>query len=104
MFDYYLVGCAAAMDCLAPAERHYRPDPPPAAAAVPELADLAAARAWLDAELATLVAVAAYTASNGWPGHTTRLAAHASAVTSRHHAHRGPDHLRPRAERRPRLR
>ena len=42
---------------------------------VPELGDLAAARAWLDAELATLVAIAAYTASNGWPGHTTRLAA-----------------------------
>jgi tetratricopeptide (TPR) repeat protein/transcriptional regulator with XRE-family HTH domain len=75
LFDYYLVGCATAMDRLAPAERHYRPDPPPAAAAVPELADLAAARVWLDAELATLVAVAVYTASNGWPRHTTRLAA-----------------------------
>jgi tetratricopeptide (TPR) repeat protein/transcriptional regulator with XRE-family HTH domain len=73
LFDYYLAGGAVAMDCLAPAEGCHRPDPP--AAAVPELADLAAARAWLDAELATLVAVAAYTASHGWPGHTTRLAA-----------------------------
>ncbi len=73
LFDYYLAGGAVAMDCLAPAEGCHWPDPPPAA--VPELADLAAARAWLDAELATLVAVAAYTASHGWPGHTTRLAA-----------------------------
>ena len=74
LFDYYLAACAAAMDRLAPAEHHYRPDPPPAAA-VPELGNLAAARDWLDAELTTLVAIAAYTASNGWPGHTTRLAA-----------------------------
>jgi len=74
LFDYYLAACAAVMDRLAPAERHYRPDPPSTAAAVPELGDLAAARAWLDAELATMVAVAAYTAGNGWPGHTTRLA------------------------------
>ena len=74
LFDYYLAACAAVMDRLAPAERHYRPDPPSTAAAVPELGDLAAARAWLDAELATLVAVAAYTADNGWPGHATRLA------------------------------
>ncbi len=73
LFDYYLAGCAAAMDRLAPADRQYRPGPPPAT--VPELSDLAAARAWLDAELATLVEVAAYTAGNGWPGHTTRLAA-----------------------------
>jgi tetratricopeptide (TPR) repeat protein/transcriptional regulator with XRE-family HTH domain len=75
LFDYYLAGCAAAMDHLTPAERHQRPDPPPAVAAVPQLGDPATARAWLDAELATLVAVAAYTASNGWPGHTIRLSA-----------------------------
>jgi len=74
LFDYYLAACAAAMDRIAPAERHYRPDPPPGAAAIPELGDRAAALAWLDAELATLVAVSAYTASNGWPGYTTRLA------------------------------
>jgi tetratricopeptide (TPR) repeat protein/transcriptional regulator with XRE-family HTH domain len=74
LFEYYLAACAAAMDCIAPAERHYRPAPPPTDAAIPELGNRAAARAWLNAELATLVAVAAYTASNGWPGHTTRLA------------------------------
>jgi tetratricopeptide (TPR) repeat protein/transcriptional regulator with XRE-family HTH domain len=74
LFDYYLAACAAAMDCLAPAERHHRPDPPPAATPVPELDDPATARAWLDAELATLEAVAAHTASHGWPAHTIRLA------------------------------
>jgi len=58
LFDYYLASCAAAMDFLAPAERHYRPGSPPAAAAaaVPEFPDLAAARTWLDDELVTLVA------------------------------------------------
>ena len=34
-----------------------------------------AARAWLDAELATLAAVATHTAADGWPEHATRLAA-----------------------------
>jgi transcriptional regulator with XRE-family HTH domain len=74
LFGYYQAACAAAMDCLAPAGRHHRQDPsggPP----VPELGDPAAARAWLDAELATLTAVAAYAAGHGWPGHTIRLAA-----------------------------
>ncbi|HEY3733005.1 MAG TPA: tetratricopeptide repeat protein [Streptosporangiaceae bacterium] len=74
LFDYYLATCAAAMDCLALAERHHRPDPPPAGTPVPGFGDPAAARAWLDTELATLVAVATYTVSHGWPGHTIRLA------------------------------
>jgi tetratricopeptide (TPR) repeat protein/transcriptional regulator with XRE-family HTH domain len=74
MFDYYLAASGAAMDCLAPAERHHRPDPP-AGTPTPEFGDLATAVAWLDAELATLAAVAAYTASHGWPGHASRLAA-----------------------------
>src|ERR1035438_6612992 len=43
------------------------PCSPPTASAV--------ALAWLDAERATLVAVAVHTASHGWPGHATRLAA-----------------------------
>jgi tetratricopeptide (TPR) repeat protein len=73
LFDYCLAGCAAAMDRLVPAERHHRPAPP-VGAAVPEFADLAAARAWLRTELATLVAVAAYTARHGWPRHTIQLA------------------------------
>ncbi|HEV2258745.1 MAG TPA: tetratricopeptide repeat protein [Streptosporangiaceae bacterium] len=75
LFDYYLSACAAAMDCLVPAEREYRPSPPAVSIPVPRLDNRAAARAWLGAELATLTVVAAHTASHGWPSHTTRLAA-----------------------------
>ena len=39
------------------------------------MTDAAAARAWLDAERANLVAVTAHAAGHGWPGHATRLAA-----------------------------
>jgi tetratricopeptide (TPR) repeat protein/transcriptional regulator with XRE-family HTH domain len=74
LFDYYLAGCAAAMDFLAPAERHHRPDPPPAGAPLPQFDERADALAWLDGELETLAAVATYTAAHGWPGHTIRLA------------------------------
>jgi len=77
LFDYYLVTAAMAMDALFPAERHRRPriSPPPAPAPAPPVADAATARAWLDAQRATLVAVAAHTAAHGWPRHTIRLAA-----------------------------
>ena len=74
LFDYYLAACAAAMDCLALAERHHRPAERAAGTPVPEFADRAGARAWLEAELATLVAIAKHTASHGWPRHTIRLA------------------------------
>jgi transcriptional regulator with XRE-family HTH domain len=75
LFGYYQGACAAAMDCLAPAGRHHRRDPLLVGAPLPEFGDPAAARAWLDAELTTLTAVAAYAAGHGWPGHTIRLAA-----------------------------
>src|SRR5262249_44220421 len=75
LFDYYLAACAAATDCLSPVDRTWRPDPPPTATPAPQLSDPAAAQAWLDAELPTLVRVAEYTAGHGWPGHTGRLAA-----------------------------
>jgi tetratricopeptide (TPR) repeat protein/DNA-binding XRE family transcriptional regulator len=74
LFDYYLATCADALDCLAPAEKQHRPARPPAGPAVPELPGQAAALAWLEAELATLTAVVAYTAAHGWASHTTRLA------------------------------
>jgi DNA-binding SARP family transcriptional activator/Tfp pilus assembly protein PilF len=75
LFDYCLHTAAAAMDVLYPAELHRRPSIPPSATPAPSLADPAAARAWLDAERATLAAVTAHTTTHGWPGHTTRLAA-----------------------------
>jgi DNA-binding SARP family transcriptional activator/Tfp pilus assembly protein PilF len=74
LFDYYLQTTAAAMDSLYPAERSRRPRIQAAGTPAPTVADPAAARAWLDAERANLVAVAGYTAGHGWPGHTTRLA------------------------------
>src|SRR5205823_3291607 len=52
-----------------------RPRVPPPATPLPPLADAAAAVAWLDAELPTLVAVAGHAASVGWPTHSVRLAA-----------------------------
>jgi tetratricopeptide (TPR) repeat protein len=51
-----------------------RPDLPRPAGPVPPLATPAAARAWLDAERASLVAVSAHAARRGWPGHASRLA------------------------------
>ncbi len=73
LFDHYLHTAAAAMDTLYPAERHYRPRIPQPATPVPPLPDPSAAREWLDAERAALVAAARH-AAHGWPGHTTRLA------------------------------
>jgi DNA-binding SARP family transcriptional activator len=75
LFDHYLHAAAAAMDTLFPAERHRRPRIPQPDTPVPPLADAAAAREWLDAERAVLVAAAGHAAAHDRPGHTTRLAA-----------------------------
>jgi DNA-binding SARP family transcriptional activator/Tfp pilus assembly protein PilF len=73
LFDYYLCTTAVAMDALFPAESFRRPRIPPAATPAPLMTAPGAARAWLDAERATLVAVAAHAAACGWPAHTVRL-------------------------------
>ena len=73
LFDHYLRTAAAAMDTLFPAENPRVADVPPSASPAPPVVNPAAARAWLDAHRATLVAVAACTV-HGWPDHTTRLA------------------------------
>jgi DNA-binding SARP family transcriptional activator/tetratricopeptide (TPR) repeat protein len=75
LFDHYLHAAGTAMDTLYPAERQRRPRIPPPSTPIPPVAGPAAARAWLDAERATLVAVTVYAAGRGWPGHATRLAA-----------------------------
>jgi DNA-binding SARP family transcriptional activator len=75
LFDYYLHSVATAMDALYPGERHRRPRIPTPATRPPPVTDPASALAWLDAERATLVAVAVHTASHGWASHATRLAA-----------------------------
>jgi tetratricopeptide (TPR) repeat protein len=75
LFDHYLRTAAVAMDTLYPADQHRRPRLPPPLTAGPLATDPIAARAWLDAERATLVAVTGHTAARGWPGHTILLAA-----------------------------
>jgi DNA-binding SARP family transcriptional activator len=75
LFDHYLHAAAAAMDTLFPAERHRRPRVRRPTTPVPPLADPAAARDWLDAERAALVAAAGHAAARDWPGHAVRLAA-----------------------------
>jgi tetratricopeptide (TPR) repeat protein/transcriptional regulator with XRE-family HTH domain len=74
LFDYYLQTTATAMDALFPAESSRRPRISPSANPTPPVTDPAAARAWLDAELANLAATAAHTAAQGWPDHAVRLA------------------------------
>ncbi len=75
VFDYYLYAAALAMNAIFPAERDRRPTIEPPASAVPPMTDPAAALAWLDAELAAVIAVTAHAAAHGWPQHAIRLAA-----------------------------
>jgi tetratricopeptide (TPR) repeat protein len=75
LFDYYLATAAAAMDTLFPGEAHRRPRILAPVRCAPALTDPDEARTWLDTERPTLVAVAAHTATHGWPTHTTRLSA-----------------------------
>jgi tetratricopeptide (TPR) repeat protein/transcriptional regulator with XRE-family HTH domain len=99
LFDYYLQTAATAMDSLFPAESGRRPRISLSASPAAPVTDPAAARAWLDAELANLAATAAHTSAQGWPGHAIRLAVtlfryldaggHVSEAVSIHlHAHR----------------
>jgi DNA-binding SARP family transcriptional activator/tetratricopeptide (TPR) repeat protein len=74
LFDYYLAATAAAMDALYPAEAGRRPEGPEVSTPTPGLSEPDAARAWLDAERPTLVAVARHAAEHGWPTHVSRLA------------------------------
>jgi tetratricopeptide (TPR) repeat protein len=75
LFDYYLANASTAMNTMHPAETHYRPQIPAPATPTPALSNPRAARAWLDTECPTLVAVAAHTATCGWPTYTTQLSA-----------------------------
>ncbi len=67
LFDHYLGTASAAVDTLSPAEHHRRLRLRRADGPVPPVDEPAAARAWLDAELPNLVAVAAHAAGHGWP-------------------------------------
>lgn len=76
LLDYYLQAASEATDVAFPAD-HRRPcaGPHGTQAHVPPMDSEDAARAWLDAELASMIAAAAHAADAGWPGHTTRLSA-----------------------------
>jgi DNA-binding SARP family transcriptional activator/Tfp pilus assembly protein PilF len=73
LFDYYIAAAAAAMEALFPAENYRRPQVPASARPAVPLPTPAAAREWLDAERASLVAVTTCAAS-GWPSHAIALA------------------------------
>jgi tetratricopeptide (TPR) repeat protein len=75
LFDYYLATAAAAIDTLYPAEAHRRPPVRPVRTPTPDLADPAAALAWLDAERGCLVAVAGYAAAHDVPTCAATLSA-----------------------------
>jgi len=70
LFDHYLHTVSLTMDTLYPAVRHRRPRIPPPATPIPPVGGPAAARAWLDAERANLVAV---TTVHGLATHATQL-------------------------------
>lgn len=74
LFDHYLHTAASAMDALFPAERHRRPAVRAPGSPVPPVTEPGGARAWLDAERATLTAAVAYMAGHGWVGNISRLA------------------------------
>jgi DNA-binding SARP family transcriptional activator/tetratricopeptide (TPR) repeat protein len=75
LVGYYLCTAAEAINTLHPAERSHRPHVPPSASPAPPVSDPGAARVWLDAERATLIAVSAHAAEQGQPLDAIRLAA-----------------------------
>ena len=74
LLDFYLSTAGAAMDALHPAEHHRRPPTLPARTPAPAFATADAAKAWLDAERANLLAACVHADGHGWPAHTVGLA------------------------------
>ncbi len=76
LFDYYQDTARSAMEAGFPEQSQRWPaGQRPPGLTVPDFSAPPAALAWLDAELPALLAAIAYTDENGWPGHTTGLAA-----------------------------
>ncbi|MFD5096606.1 tetratricopeptide repeat protein [Amycolatopsis thailandensis] len=73
VYAYYLAAVAAAMDRLYPGEAHRRPPVAAAASPVPGFPGADDARDWLDAELATISALAAHAATHGRPESSVAL-------------------------------
>jgi tetratricopeptide (TPR) repeat protein/transcriptional regulator with XRE-family HTH domain len=74
LFDCYLHTAAAAAGVLHPGGRVPRIPSPSLASPVPPVTEPDAARGWLAAEEANLIAFIVYAADHGWPGHATKLA------------------------------
>jgi DNA-binding SARP family transcriptional activator/tetratricopeptide (TPR) repeat protein len=73
VYGYYLATAAAAMNRLYPGEAHRRPRVATAAGPAPDLTGQDDAREWLDAELASMAALAAHAATRGRPAHAVAL-------------------------------
>lgn len=73
LFDYYAHTAAVSVQILFPGESHPRPVIPGSSAVLPLVHDTATAQAWLDAERASLVAIAVHAADIGSPVHATSL-------------------------------
>lgn len=73
LFDHYLHTAARAMNAYAPAERHRRPEVPPACSPAPAVDTYADAVRWLDAERANLVALAGVAADVDAPEYASML-------------------------------
>lgn len=97
LLDHYLGVAVAATDTLYPGRRRRGWRLAPAADPLPPVTDAGAALAWLDTELANLLAAIAWAATHGQPTHAHRLAAtlashldigghHAEAIRTHHHA------------------
>jgi tetratricopeptide (TPR) repeat protein len=74
LLDHYLATAAAAADVMFPDDPD-RPGVPKASGHGAQFTGGAAARKWLQAERANLLAVAAYAASHGWYSHAIKLPA-----------------------------
>jgi len=85
LYDHYAHTASAAMDAAYPYETGQRPPAPTSGTPAPDLADHAAALAWLDAEVANLLATAYHAAAHGRPTHTT----HQSTTLHPHLRNRG---------------
>jgi len=74
LLDFYLATAGAAMDVLHPAERHRRPQIATPRTPARRFPTTDAAKAWLAAERANLVAATVHAEAHGWPAHTVGLA------------------------------
>lgn len=76
LLDYYVFTAGTAVNALSLFEEwRYRPVNPQLTTGVPAITDETEASVWLEAERASLGAVAVHAAAHGWPGHAITLSA-----------------------------